>query len=47
MMGSRYVIAINTDPAAPIIKIANWSIIGDVHEIVPELIKQLSDGGAS
>ena len=47
MVGSRYIIAINTDPAAPIIKIANWSIIGDVHEIVPELIKQLSNGGAS
>ena len=41
MMNSRYIIAINKDANAPIFKIADWGIIGDVHQVIPELTTQL------
>ena len=41
--GSKYKIAINTDPNAPIAKLADMMVIGNMQEIIPELTKQLKE----
>jgi len=41
MRGSDIIIAINTDPSAPIFKIADYRIVGDLYEIVPKLVNEI------
>jgi electron transfer flavoprotein alpha subunit len=43
MQGSEKILAINSDPKAPIFSIASAGIIGDYREIVPLLIKHLRE----
>jgi len=41
MSSSEFIVAINKDPQAPIMSIANLAVEGDLNEIVPALTKEL------
>ena len=44
--GAKRIIAVNTDPEAPIISHAEYAVIGDLHEVIPAITAELRKAGA-
>ena len=42
---AKHIIAVNTDPEAPIISHADYAVIGDLNEVIPALVAALKDRG--
>jgi len=41
MQGSDFILAINTDPDAPIFEVATVGIVGDLYQVIPAMIEQI------
>ena len=45
--GARHLVAVNTDPDAPIIARADYAVIGDLAQVLPALVAAIRARGAT
>ncbi|MFN4211686.1 MAG: electron transfer flavoprotein subunit alpha/FixB family protein, partial [Devosia sp.] len=45
IQGAKKIVAINADPEAPLVKLADVALIGDLFEIIPQLLVELDKAG--
>ncbi len=43
MKASEHIVAVNTDPRAPIFDVAHVGIVGDLYDVIPELIRRIEE----
>ena len=41
MQTSKTIIAVNTDPEAPIFEIADFGVVGDLFKVIPQLLDEI------
>ena len=44
--GAKRILAVNTDPEAPIMSVADYAVVGDLHEVLPAISAELRRRGA-
>ncbi len=42
---AKHIIAVNSDPGAPILAHAEYAVIGDLHQVIPALVAAIRDRG--
>jgi len=40
---AKHIIAVNSDPAAPILAHAEYAVIGDLHQVIPALVAAIRE----